>query len=137
MNTILVVDDDPVFVAESEKMFSSAGYRVLRAADGNQAARLLEELHHKIDLAIVDLSLPGMNGFELIGAMARRPNKIKIIATSGVYRDAHLESATALGAHAVIRKPEVIRRMPRRQWLGTVRQLIGDPQVEPPRTARA
>ena len=136
MRTILVVDDDPAFVAESEKMFSTAGYRVLQAADGVKAVRILEEMHQKIDLAIVDLSLPGMNGFELIGALARRPSPLKIIATSAVYKDAHLESATSLGAHAAIRKPAVVQRLPKAEWLRTVRQLIGDPRSEVPCSAR-
>jgi len=125
--TILVVDDDPAFVAESEELFSTAGYRVLQASDGIRAVRLLDEMHQKIDLAIIDLSLPGINGFELIGSLSRRTNGVKIIATSGVYKDAQLESATALGAHAAIRKPPVIQHIPERPWLSTVRRLIGDP----------
>ena len=135
MSTILVVDDDPVFVAESEKLFSSAGYRVLQASDGLRAVRMLDDLHHKIDLAIIDLALPGINGFELIGAVARRPSGVKIIATSAVYKDAHLESATSLGAHAAIRKPAMTKHMPKREWLGTVRQRIGDPRPESSRLA--
>jgi CheY-like chemotaxis protein len=127
--TILVVDDDPVFIAESEKLFATAGYRVLQASDGIRAARLLDEMHQKIDLAIIDLALPSINGFELIGALSRRPSGLKIIATSGVYKDAHLESAMALGAHAAIRKPPVIQHIPERPWLSTVRQLIGDPET--------
>lgn len=135
MKTILVVDDDPAFVAASEQLFSTAGYRVLQATDGVRAARMIEELHQKIDLAIVDLSLPGINGFELIGAIARRPSNVKIIATSGVYRDAHLESATTVGAHAAIRKPEPVRRLPKRQWLGAVQNLIGGAHSDTPLSA--
>lgn len=130
MRTILVVDDDPEFVSESEKMFATAGYRVLQAPDGTRAVRILEELHDQIDLAIVDLALPGINGFELIGAISRRPSRLKIIATSAVYKDAHLESAISVGAHAALRKPAVAKRMPRQQWLETVQQLIGGPKSE-------
>jgi CheY-like chemotaxis protein len=127
MRTILVVDDDPSFLGETEKLLGGAGYRVLNAPDGNKAIRMLEELRSGIDLAIVDLSLPGMNGFELIGALSRRPNTVKIIATSGVYKDTQLEGATALGAHAAIRKPAREKALPQRQWLVTVQQLIGEP----------
>jgi CheY-like chemotaxis protein len=126
MRTILVVDDDPTFLDEAEKMLNGAGYRVLQAMDGNRAARLLDELHGQIDLAIVDLSLPGMNGFELIGAVTRRPNPVKVLATSAVFKDLQLETATAVGAHAVIRKPATIKRLPRQEWLRTIQQLIGE-----------
>lgn len=127
MRTILVVDDDPAFLTETQNLLGGVGYRVLQAPDGIRATHLLEELHSEIDLAIVDLALPGVNGFELIGALSRRPNTVKIIATSGIFKDAQLECATAVGAHAVIRKPANMKWLPREQWLGAVQQLIGAP----------
>ncbi|MFN7999314.1 MAG: response regulator [Bryobacteraceae bacterium] len=122
-----MVDDDPAFLTVTEEMLTGAGYRVLLAPDGNRAVRLLEQLRNEIDLAIIDLSLPGINGFELIGALSRRPNSIKVIATTGVYNKFQLESATVLGAHAAIRKPAVAKAIPRQEWLDTVQQLIGNP----------
>src|SRR5579872_1568107 len=117
MRTILVIDDDLVFLHETERLFGGAGYRVLHAADGIRAVRLMEEMRDQIDLAIIDLAVPGLNGFEIIGSLSRRPNSVKIIATSGVYKDIQLESTRALGAHAVIRKPERVKPLPRSPWL--------------------
>lgn len=125
MQTILVIDDDPVFVRAAESMLAEAGYRAVHATDGKEAARLLDKMNREIDLAIVDLALPNLNGFELIGAITRRPNAMKIIATSGVFGDLQLETATTLGAHAAIRKPPVITSLPRNEWLGTIQKLIG------------
>jgi CheY-like chemotaxis protein len=127
MSTVLVVDDDVDFLDAMQVLLARPGYGVLRAADGVSAIHLLEEHRELIDLAIIDLSLPGMNGFEIIGAVARRPNSLKVIATTGVYRDAQLEIAGALGAHAVIRKPAPGSPLPTREWLGTVEKLIGTP----------
>jgi CheY-like chemotaxis protein len=127
MRTILVVDDDLTFLNEAKDLFSGAGYQVLQASDGHGAIRLLEELRGGIDLAIVDLALPGVNGFELIGALSRRPNSVKVLATSAVYQDRQLEAATVLGAHAAIRKPRNAKELPRQQWLTTVQELIGEP----------
>jgi CheY-like chemotaxis protein len=126
MGTILVIDDDPAFLRETERMLGEAGHQVLQATDGIRAVHLLEQLHGCVDLAIVDLALPGINGFELIGALSRRPNSVKVIATSGVFGDLQLESATAVGAHAAIRKPANAKDLPRLQWLSTVQQLIGN-----------
>jgi len=108
-------------------MLADAGYRVLEALDGTGATRLLDRMRGTIDLAIVDLALPDINGFELIGALTRRPNSVKVIATTSVFNDMQLESATALGAHAAIRKPRSAKSLPRKQWLTTVQQLIGNP----------
>jgi CheY-like chemotaxis protein len=124
MSTILVIDDDPAFSEQLRHMLAGAGYEVLVAADGLEGVRLLEKQHRAIDLAIVDLSLPGINGFEIIGALSRRPNEIKIIATTGVYKPTHLEVAGTLGAHAVIRKPAEGASLPEKEWMGTIRQLL-------------
>ena len=137
MFTILVVDDDPKFLDAAEHMLTIAGYHVLGAADGNQAVDVLERRHSEIDLIIVDLALPGINGFELIGAISRRPNSIKIIATTSVYKECHFEMAETLGAHAAIRKPKEGRPLPEREWLATVRQLIGEPVRDLPANAGA
>jgi len=125
MPTILVIDDDSRFLDKMKRMLDAAGYQVLVATDGLAGVNLLEKQHSEIDLAIVDLSLPGINGFEIIGAISRRPSAIKIIATTGVYKPTHLEVAGTLGAHAVIRKPPEGAPLPEKEWLGTVRQLIG------------
>ena len=127
MSTILVIDDDIDFLDALHTILATPGYRVLRATDGISAIRLLEEHHELIDLAIVDLALPGMNGFEIIGAVSRRPNSIKVIATTAVYKDSQLEVAGALGAHAVIRKPRPGSPLPAAEWLATVQKLIGSP----------
>src|SRR5690348_3883996 len=125
MSTILIIDDDVEFLNAVQELLAALGYKILRANDGPSGIRLLEEHRELIDLAIVDLALPGVNGFEIIGAVARRPNSVKIIATTGVYRDSQLEVAGALGAHAVIRKPAPGCPLPRRDWLATVEKLIG------------
>jgi CheY-like chemotaxis protein len=125
MRTILLIDDDPAFLLEIDRMLQGAGYVVLKAPDGERAVRLIEDRHEQIDLAIVDLALPGINGFELIGALTRRPNSLKIIATSGVFDTSQLETATAVGAHSTIPKPRANRALPRAQWLKAVEQLIG------------
>jgi CheY-like chemotaxis protein len=62
MRTILVVDDDPGFLNETQGVVGGAGYRVRQAPDGLCAPRLLEEMRANIDLAIVDLACPASVG---------------------------------------------------------------------------
>jgi DNA-binding response OmpR family regulator len=130
MSTVLVIDDDPQFLDQMDTLLSTAGYRVIRATDGNDAVRVLEKRHGEIDLSIVDLGLPGINGFEIIGAISRRATKAKIIATTAIYKDMHLEMSETLGAHAAIRKPPAGKPLPEREWLDTVRRLIGSAEHE-------
>ncbi|MBY0085199.1 response regulator transcription factor [Brevibacillus sp. M2.1A] len=61
--TILIADDDP-HVRELLRFYlAKEGYNVLACVDGNEASQLLE--HESVQLAIVDVMMPGKNGWEL------------------------------------------------------------------------
>lgn len=63
MITILAVDDDPHIRALLKLYLQKEGYRLLEAADGEEALQLLEADH--IHLAIVDIMMPNIDGYEL------------------------------------------------------------------------
>jgi DNA-binding NarL/FixJ family response regulator len=71
---------------------------------------------------IVDLNLPQVSGFEVIGALTRRKNPIGIMATTGVYRETYLEVARYLGAHVAVPKPAAGSNFD--GWLDAVRSVI-------------
>jgi len=64
MKTILVVDDDPDILALEEKILKREGYQVLTASDGAQAIALVEA-GTNIDLILLDVMMPNINGFEV------------------------------------------------------------------------
>ena len=67
MKRILIVDDDPVSRHFLAKILSSEGYSVATAADGAEG---LEQLRKKdVDLALLDVWMPHMNGLEVLGHM--------------------------------------------------------------------
>ena len=64
--TILVVDDDHAVLSLANAMLSRCGYTVITAPTGKEALRLLEVWPDMtIDLALIDLVMPNMNGVEL------------------------------------------------------------------------
>ena len=63
METILVVDDDPMVLATCQRILTLGGYAVLAAGSGADALRLARNA--TIDLALLDVMMPGMNGIEL------------------------------------------------------------------------
>jgi two-component system alkaline phosphatase synthesis response regulator PhoP len=67
-NRILVVEDDESISKVIVKNLSAAGYAVAAYGDGAEAARLLSQ-DRDFDLALLDIMLPGMDGFELLGHM--------------------------------------------------------------------
>lgn len=62
-STILVVEDDEGFRELVAETLAQGGYRVLKESDGLAAWRLLRR--RKVDLAVLDLNLPGLDGLEL------------------------------------------------------------------------
>jgi CheY-like chemotaxis protein len=68
--TVLVVDDEPAVCELLRTMLAGAGYCVLAATGGNEALALCRSHPHRIDLALVDVVMPGMTGPELVLALA-------------------------------------------------------------------
>ena len=76
-NSILVVDDEAslrFFLAEE---LEGHGYQVSTAANGHEALALLQQ--QSVDLAIIDLQMPGLNGLELMSAIQSLPDAPELI----------------------------------------------------------
>lgn len=64
MNRILIAEDEAAIARLARTVLTDAGYRCVWAPDGNQAADLLEQ--ESFDLALLDIMLPGADGYELL-----------------------------------------------------------------------
>lgn len=64
MKTILAVDDEPDILALVEKILKREGYEVITASNGAKAISLLKT-GKKIDLILLDVMMPNINGFEV------------------------------------------------------------------------
>jgi DNA-binding response OmpR family regulator len=121
---ILIVDDDPDFTARLNEFLTANGYRVLEAANGQEALLVANRMAGVVSLVITDLALPGLNGFELIGNLTRKSTALKVIAITGVYKQPFLDVTTTMGASAALRKPDADKPIPA-EWLDTVRRTLG------------
>src|SRR6266550_6596605 len=61
---ILIADDEPMLLRGLDRVLTRAGYEVVTANDGHQAAELLNQL--EFDAIVSDISMPGMNGIQLL-----------------------------------------------------------------------
>jgi CheY-like chemotaxis protein len=126
--TILVVDDDPVFRDSLTEILNRAGYQTYGAGDGGSAISIAETLGTEIDLIVLEMALPDMSGVALIEAVAVRQKKgIKVIASSSMFSQQHLDAQTSFHAHAAIRKEAAGRPAIAAKWLLTARSLLGEP----------
>ena len=81
--TVLIVDDDPAVLILIQCILTAADYRVLVAAERAGALRVVQQKHIRIDLALLDVCVPGVSGTELADELlAIRPN-IRVLWMSG------------------------------------------------------
>jgi two-component system cell cycle sensor histidine kinase/response regulator CckA len=85
--TVLVVEDQDEVRSFVVKALTEHGYRVLQAAEGNQALMLAERHPGAIDVLLTDVVLPGMNGRELADRFRIGRPDTKVIYTSGYTQD--------------------------------------------------
>jgi FixJ family two-component response regulator len=100
---VAIVDDDELFRRSLERLVRSAGFRV---AEFGSAEDFLERGDlDRIACAILDMMLPGMNGFELQQRLVTRPRQIPIVFVSA-HADAIMRAnALRAGAIACLKKP--------------------------------
>ena len=79
--TVLVVDDDPFMRELLAEALSEAGYDVISAADGKQALQRLSL--NEFEVALIDLSLPDVDGMELVSSTADGSPETQIIIMTG------------------------------------------------------
>jgi len=85
--TILVVDDEPIALEFCRSTLVRAGYKVLTASTGKQALSHFESCRSPIDLALIDVVMPGMNGVELVKRLERLSPGTRIVLMSGYSPD--------------------------------------------------
>jgi two-component system, cell cycle sensor histidine kinase and response regulator CckA len=83
METVLVVDDEPAVLNLCRRMLEVGGYQVLAAGGGNEALQLLESSAQPIDLALLDVVMPTMNGIELANRIRQARPDVRILLMSG------------------------------------------------------
>ena len=70
--TILLADDDPTILLVVAAILSRSGYKVLTAANGNEALKAFENEKDTIHLVISDFAMPGMNGYQFVRSIQDR-----------------------------------------------------------------
>ncbi len=102
---ILVIDDEDVIRTTAGSILESLGYRVLMAENGRQGLELFQSEHQSIDLVLVDMVMPEMNGQECFFHMKEIDPDVRVILASGFSRDADLDELKKAGLKGFLRKP--------------------------------
>ena len=103
MQRVLVVDDEPPIRRFLRTSLSSQGYQVLEAEDGPAARAVLRK--NAVDIVVLDLGLPGLDGFEIIKQLRESGSALPIIVLSSRTDEAGKVRALDLGADDYVTKP--------------------------------
>ena len=102
MYTVLVCDDDKEIVEAIEIYLSQEGYRILKAYDGEQALKVLNE--EKVDLLVIDVMMPRLDGIRAT-LKIREKMSLPIIILSAKSEDSDKILGLNIGADDYVTKP--------------------------------
>ena len=108
---ILAVDDIPLNILLVQKMLSRMNFTIRTAGGGQQALDAVAE--QKPDLILLDLMMPGIDGFEVIRRLRANPETadIQIIILSALNSQEDVVKGFNLGANDFIMKPIIMEKL--------------------------
>ncbi|MEW9514850.1 response regulator transcription factor [Streptomyces bacillaris] len=126
MPKLLIVEDDPASVLALRELLTRGGYRVVTAADGREALRLM--FAERPDLMLLDLLVPELDGWRVL-TRARDLSDLPVLVVSGLDDVDHRVKALRAGADDYLVKPfhpeellarveALLRRAGHRKWAG-------------------
>ena len=107
--SILIIEDDATMLRGLVDNFAAQGYDVLSANDG--AAGLCQALSESVDLVVLDIMLPKMNGYEICQKLRERDRELPIIMLTAKGQEEDIIRGLNLGADDYVTKPFSIREL--------------------------
>lgn len=99
---ILLVDDEKQFVDTLAVRLAMRGFSARVAYDGPQALKAVED---PTDVIVLDLRMPGMDGFEVLRSVKKSNPQVQVIILTGHGGDAEEQTAYRMGAYNFLKKP--------------------------------
>jgi CheY-like chemotaxis protein len=115
VKTILIVDDQELVRRTTRAVLSRFGYRVVESCDGEQALAMIASRSVRVDLIVLDRSMPGMSGECVLNRLRELAPEVPVVLCSGQ----PFEATAMANAAAVLLKP-----ISRDELLRTLRHLL-------------
>jgi PAS domain S-box-containing protein len=109
--TILVVDDEMIIRELAREALEGAGFRVLEAKDGLEAVELFQADGTAVDLVLLDMTMPRMNGAEAFPKIRELAPKVRVLLTSGYTQKESLDTLVDFPPDGFLQKPFRVREL--------------------------
>jgi DNA-binding NtrC family response regulator len=103
--TILIVDDEQVVLDVEALMLEKMGFNTLKANSPEQAYQIYQVEKDNIDLVILDMIMPGDNGAEAYQKLKKINSGIKVLVSSGFWKDINVKEILSDRQNRFIQKP--------------------------------
>ena len=108
---ILLVDDEETILEVCTKMLQRLGYHVLEAIDGQRAIDIFEKEKDVIDIVLLDMRMPGMNGATVYNRLIQIQPDVKVILFSGFFENQQIRRILKNENVDLIQKPVRLKQM--------------------------
>ena len=103
--TILIVDDEQMIIDVGKEMLNQLGYKVLTATGGIEALDVYRRNQDSIDLLVLDMIMPDMEGGITYGKIKDLNPNVKVLLASGYSIDGRASEIMKQGCNGFIQKP--------------------------------
>ncbi|PKN71098.1 MAG: hypothetical protein CVU52_08770 [Deltaproteobacteria bacterium HGW-Deltaproteobacteria-10] len=117
--TILLVDDEKMVMDVNRELLEAMGYKVYGAGSGQEAVAVYMEKKDKIDLIILDMIMPGMQGSEVFDRLRQINPQVRILLSSGYSLNGEAQAIINRGCNGFIQKPFRLQEL-----AGKVREVL-------------
>ena len=107
----MYIDDEEALVYLMTRVLQQSGYQVTGFSDAEQALQTLRERPRDFDVIVTDLSMPGMSGFHVAGAIREIREDLPVVVTSGYVRAEDRETAREIGVRELVLKPDTVEEL--------------------------
>ena len=103
--TVLIVDDEEMILEVGKSMLEKLGYHVVVAGNGEQAVEMVANMKNQIDLVILDMIMPGMDGEKTFVQIREIQPELSILLSSGYSINGQATKIMRRGCDGFIQKP--------------------------------
>ncbi len=108
---VLIIDDDSQIRLIAGKMLDRLGFTVEVAEDGIVGIDRFKQIHHSLDLILLDMVMPGLSGKEVFAQLNTIDTSVPVILSSGFGQDDRVLDTMALGVAGFVHKPYTLKEL--------------------------